>query len=470
MTEPRPSRGNLVVLGLSQLFRLGSGLAINVLLMRTLGVEGFGVYGYVMTLVGLASFGATLGMERLINRELSRAPERAAALVSTGLAATGALSLLTGILITLTAAGLDGRPEVVLCAALGATALGLQSLAAIPEAAIHASRRMALSVRGQLVGRVALVTVSVVLLLSGAGLVSVFVAQVTDGLLTLSIILAMFRRHLTPRWVPPRPADIRALVTEALPFGMNLLFGSIYLSADVLILAWMHDDEEVGVYRGAVMLITLFPVIANTLTTGIFPKMARHLGQPEQAGAELRFVSRVLLAISVPAAVGGMMVAEPLMVFLGGSAFAVSATPFVIMAPLLPLRFLNNGFATTLSALNRQEDRTRGVFLAALLNLGANMAIIPAHGAAGAAATTLATEVVLLLWMGWRIRPVVSGLRLGGVLLRVGVPAAVMAAALLLLPEVHVVVTIAAGVVVYAGAGGLTGAWRPRDLVALRRV
>ena len=464
------AKGNLLFLGIAQLFRLGSGLAINVLLMRMLGVEGFGVYGYVMTLVGLASFGATLGMERLINRELSRAPERAGALISTGLTLTAGLSLLTGLVIVGAAAVLDGRAVVVAAAGLGAAALGLQSLASIPEAAIHASRRMKLSVRGHLAGRVALVTVTVALLLSGAGLVSVFVAQIVDGLLTLLIIATMFRRHLSGGWVPPTRAALSALVRQALPFGLNLLFGSIYLSVDVLILAWMHDDAEVGVYRGAVMLIALFPVIANTLTTGVFPRMSRHLNKPTAAGAELAFVSRVLLAVSLPAAVGGMMVAEPLMVFLGGAEFAVSAVPFVILAPLLPLRFLNNGFATTLSALNRQTDRTRGVMIAAVLNLGANLLVIPAHGAAGAAATTLGTEVVLMAWLSWRVRPMVTGLQLPSTILRVSVPAAVMAAALAVVPSVHVLLTVAMGVVVYGGTGLLTGAVRRDDLRQLRKV
>ena len=300
MADGAPRRGNLIFLALAQVFRLGSGLAINILLMRALGLEGFGVYGYVMTLVGLLSFGASLGMERLINRELSRAPERADELVSAGLVATCGLSLLTGLAIVSAAALLDGRPEVVLAAGLGSLALALQSLATIPEAAIHASRRMRLSVRGHLVGRVALVAVTVAALLAGGGLASVFIAQVCDALLTAAIIGQMYRRHLSQGLAWPARGAVRQLAREAVPFGLNLLFGSIYLSVDVIILAWMHDDAEVGTYRGAVMLITLFPVIANTLTTGVYPKLSRHLGDPEAAGAELRFVSRVLLAVSLP--------------------------------------------------------------------------------------------------------------------------------------------------------------------------
>jgi O-antigen/teichoic acid export membrane protein len=310
----------------------------------------------------------------------------------------------------------------------------------------------------------------VALLLSGAGLISVFIAQIADGLLTMSIIGVMYRRHLPARWVRPSPAALYALVRAALPFGLNGLFGSIYLSADVIILGWMHDDAEVGIYRGAVMVITQCMIVATTLTTGVFPRMSRHLGQPGQAGAELSVVSRLLLAISLPAAVGGILVAEPLMVFLGGAAFARSALPFVIMAPLLPLRFLNNGFATTLSALNRQVDRTRSVILAAVLNLGANLLFIPAHGAAGAAATTLATEVVLIVWLGWRVRPLVSGLRLPAAVVKVSVPAAAMAAVLLALPPCHVLLTVAVGVLVYGIVGLLTGAVRREDLRWLRRV
>ena len=69
------------------------------MVMRALGVEEFGVYGYVVSLIGLATFGANLGMDRLINRDIAQDPERADRLVATGMAATGLLSLLTGALI-----------------------------------------------------------------------------------------------------------------------------------------------------------------------------------------------------------------------------------------------------------------------------------------------------------------------------------------------------------------------------------
>jgi len=459
-----------VALALGQLVRLGAGLGVNVMLMRVLGVEGFGTYGYVVTLVGLGAWGAGLGMHRLINRELARQPERADRLVATGTVATLGLSALTLLAIVGAALALDGRPVVLAAATLGGLAMGVQTLAMVPEAAFHAARRMRFSVRAQIAGRTTLVSATALFLFLDLGFVSVFVAQALDAAVTLGLLWLSYRRHLgTPSLRTSWP-EVRALVVESVPFGLNLLFGSVYLSSDVLLLAVLKDDHEVGVYRGAVMVIALFPVLANTLTTGIYPRMARHLGDRVAAGGELHFASRMLLAVSVPAAVGGILVAEELMVFLGGAEFAVSAVPFVIMAPLLPLRFLNNGYAMTLSTLNRQDDRTRGVFLAALLNLGANLAVIPTWGAAGAAATTLLTEVALAVWFRWHIRPLVTGLHTGQTLLRVALPAALMAGGLLLLPPVHVLLQVAVGVVIYAVVGLLSGAWHPRDLPRLRRV
>lgn len=471
MAESNPTRGgNLLSLGISQLFRIGSGLAINVLMMRGLGVDGFGILGYLTTLVGLVGFGANLGMDRLLTREMARQPEQTPRLVSVGLLATAALSLTTGLLLLAWVVLVDGRPLVIAAAALAAVALGLRSLALVPVAAFTAMRRMGLGTRGDVAGRSALVLGTALFLWLGWDLVSIFAGQVLDGLLVLGTVLFLYRRVQGPITLRAPRGELVTLARRALPFGLNGLFGSIYLSVDVLMLTWMQGESEVGIYRGAVMLIALFPIVANMLTNGLYPRMARHLGDPAAAGAELRFLCRVLLALSLPVAVGGLFTARPLMVLLGGEAFAPSALPFMVMAPLLPLRFLNNGYAMTLSALDHQEDRTRGVLFAAIFNVAMNLYAIPRWGATGAAATTLLTEIWLSFWMAWRARALATGIGAAGSLVRVGIPAGIMALALWLMPQMPVLLTVGIGGLVYAASGLVTGAWHPRDLSRLRRI
>ena len=465
-----PHKGNLLFLGLSQAFRMGAGFAISVMLMRLLGVEGFGVYAYVTTLVGLFGFGSHLGMNNLLNREIARDHSLAERYVATGLLSTTLLSVLTGLCIVAWAWLLDGRSLVVAAALVASVALGLRSVAMMPVAAFHAVRRMGLGVQAHMVGRVVLVAFTALFLWLQLDVVSVFMAQVIDGIVTLVLVALVFRKEIGALSMSASWVELRSMVRRSVPFGLNALFGSIYLTVDVVMLQHFRGDAEVGEYRAATMILSLLALIADTFSQGLFPRMARHLGQPQKAGEELRFATRVLLALGLPASVGGILLALPIMLLLGGQEYAGSATLFAVMAPLVPLRFLNNSFSMTLSTLNRQSDRTKGVMLAAAFNVLANLVALPHYGALGAAVTTLLTELLLGAWLRWRIQPLVSGLGLGGTLLRAALPTAVMAGVLLLLPPMHVLLAIAAGALVFGIVGRLTGAWTMQDLRRLRRV
>jgi len=242
------------------------------------------------------------------------------------------------------------------------------------------------------------------------------------------------------------------------------------VNADVILLAHFREDTEVGLYRGAVMLLSLLSIVAETLSTGVFPRMARLIGQPGQAGEELHFVSRVMLAFSLPAATGGFLLATPLLIFIGGADFAGSAPLFKIMIFLIPFRFLSNCYGMTLSALDQQSDRTRGALLAAVFNLAVNAWALPHYGAVGAATTTLCTEILLFCWMQWRVSSVVEGLRLDRILLQTGIPALCMGIFLFFLPSLHVLIAIGLGGMVFAGIGYGTGAWNRKDFSRLRKV
>jgi O-antigen/teichoic acid export membrane protein len=462
--------GNIKALALIQVFRLVSGFAINVLLMRGLGVEGFGVYGYVLILVGLASFGTSMGMDRLIKREIARFPDRANHYISTGLVATVLLSAVTFLFIMAYVWVADGRPFVAMAAGLATVATTLRTLTLIPVAAFHGVRRMGLGVLGEGIGRTVLVVATAVVVYLDLGVVWVFFAQVLDTGVTFAIMLWKYRRNISSARFSTDWKSIVEIVRGAVPFGLNNLFVSIYLSVDVLIIGELRGDHEVGLYRGAVMLLSLFPIVADTISTGIYPKMARHVGDREAAGYELHQASRVLLAFSVPAAVGGMLVAQPLLVFLGGEAYGASALLFAIMVPLLPLRFLDNCYGMVLQTLDRPGDQTKGSLIASVVNVSANLLLIPKFGVVAAACNTLLTEVVLLSFLSWRVAPLVVRPSLLRTLVRVGLPAGAMAIVIHFMPEWHVLIIIAVGGAVYGALGLASGAWHPRDIRYLRRV
>jgi O-antigen/teichoic acid export membrane protein len=179
---------------------------------------------------------------------------------------------------------------------------------------------------------------------------------------------------------------------------------------------------------------------------------------------------RLLLAVSLPMAAGGLLVGRDLLVFLVGEAYLPGLLAFLVLMPLLPVRFVNNLLANALSALNLQEARTRGTGYAAAINLAANLAMVPFFGAFGAALTTLLTDVCLLVYQGIRIREVVHGVAVVSIVARLVAPLVVMVAVVAFMDGVHVVPRVAVGGVVYALLVVATGGVRLQDLRALRKV
>ena len=461
--------GNVPALGVSEAVRVGVGVAATILTARWLGPEGLGVVAFVNGVTGVVAFLATMGAHFLLTRQIARDPARAPSLYGAGLLSTTMLGAFAVGVVTLYVIWRDPRPEIVLCGVVGGFFLMGRALESIPVAVIQGVRRMPLQVPGVLAGRLSHLVALVALLMAGMGPVAAFVSRVFGALVALVTHGRMVSYRLGVRPVV-RPSEAVRLVKASTPFGLNMLFGAIYLQSDYLIVKETHGELEVGLYGAAAQLIVQLALLAQVLNKGLYPKLSAMTDDRRAAADELTFVSRLLLVVSVPVAVGGMCVAGPLLDFLYGETFRGALWPLLLLLPMLPLRFLNTGYGTVLAAFDRQSIRARGVFYAAVFNVVANLALVPRFGAAGAAATTLATEIVLtLVLLRWAL-PEVPTYSAWGAVARTVVPAVPMAVAVLACGYLPVLLQVAVGVVVYAPVAYFTGGWSPTDLRRLRRI
>ncbi|MBW1881198.1 MAG: oligosaccharide flippase family protein, partial [Deltaproteobacteria bacterium] len=309
-----PGRGNLTALGVSQLVMFASGLIVQAFLARYLGKETFGTYSFLIGVTAMFAFLAHMNLRVLLARRVARAPDTSGQMMGLGLVTTALLGLIATGGVVGYAWLRDGRPIVVVAAAIAGLALGSRGLARVAEAVFQGLRRMGVMVQGTLIERLVLVVGTIGLVLAGAGLPGVFAAQLLASMAFLAVLVTRFQR--TEANIPLRFPGREAwqLVVDARPFALNQLYGAIYLVSDLLILKEFHGDEEVGLYRAATILVLQLPVVAVILNKGIYPRMARYLGDKDAAGKELAFAVRALLAVSLPVAIGGICVAGPLLV------------------------------------------------------------------------------------------------------------------------------------------------------------
>lgn len=466
---PAP-RGNLLALTLTRLVLFVSGLIVNVVAVRHLSKEQAGVYMWVWTVVGLTTFMPNLGLWQLVTRQISREPERAPEFVATSLRMTWILSWLTTALITGYVWLMDGRPEVVLTAFLGGLTLAWTATSQMVQGALHGLRRMGLEVPAVLAGRIVFVVAQVVPLVLGYGVAWVYLGRVFSAWVMFAMLMLQFRRTVgpIPRRIPK--GSLKALMGQGRTYGASVFFASVSAQADTVMMRTLVSLEEVARYGAPANVLLQLAFVANIVSRAFFPKVAQLGGDPQKVAPELMLQSRILLLLSVPLAVGGVVVALPLVTFLFGARYADSSLPFAILICTTPVRFLNNGYGFTLTALDRQAERARIDTIVAIANVAANLVAIPLYGAEGAAVTTLCTDTLSYFLLVRAVRRDVPQYTVLGPIVRTTLPALVMAGVVIALPDLHVLVRIAVGAAVYVLGAWLTRGWRMGDIRHLARV
>lgn len=473
-TEGSPAspgtRSNLAALVITRSAQIVSGLIVSLVVARWLSREDYGLYRWVWAVVSVATVGSTLGLDALITRRVARDPESAGRLVPLVLQAAAVLAVPTTLAIVGYVALRDPRPEVVLLALLGALTLAGQAAAQMVTGVLLGLRKLGGEVAPVLGGRLLFTVGQVVAVAVGGGLVSLYGVRLAASWLTVAMLLAALGRTVVVSSWAVEPGEVTKLIRAGRAFGATVFFGAIYAQADLLLLEAMRGEVEVARYAAPASVLLQLALVANIVSRGVFPRMAQLATEPAAAGELLALQARVLLAVSVPIAVGGVVVAPDLIPWLFGEAYNDAVLPFTLLVIAVPLRFLNAGFGVALTAHDRQRQRARVDLLGAVFNVGLNLYAVPRWGAEGAALVTLGTDLLLCVVLRWELAAVLPRMGLWRAALPCLLASAVMGAAVWSASALHVGLRLGLGVVVFVAVGWLVGAWSTRDLRALRRV
>jgi O-antigen/teichoic acid export membrane protein len=163
----------------------------------------------------------------------------------------------------------------------------------------------------------------------------------------------------------PRPAfGLRSLVV-LFKRGQSVclihLCQAVIVSVDLAVVGVMSPWGTVGHYAAPQTIIAAATAFGVILQQVVLPSLSRSGHASERAGRGiLEFAVGALLAAFLPIAMGGTVLAEPLMRFLFPAEFDRSSALLLALgiwrAPLLSLAFL---YQTTLIALNRESEGVR---------------------------------------------------------------------------------------------------------------
>lgn len=471
----------------AQLINKGLFWAFSIYMLRTLGPAGSGTYAVAANLVTYCAIVADFGLGTLLARDIAREPALARRYTAAGAGLRVLLTLGTWPLLGLaTLWRMQSGSDPAFAPAVALLALGLLpgALSGALSALYYGHERMGLPAAVQVLTSVVNVAVGVALLVAGWGVVGLAVASLVANLVTLGALYAGARRDFFSLEPGFDLSLCRYFLVAAFPLMLNSLLNSLFFRIDVqlldgsapVVLPWNlalpGGAEAVGHYTAAYRFVDAMQVLSSSFVLALFPTLARRAGAPDRAGLAAAYghALRVLLLAGVPAALVLSVYAREIIELFAGPRFLPhSALALSVLAWFVPLSFVNGVTQYVLIALDRQRFITAAFAAATVFNISANLALIPHFGYLAAAATTIASEFVLLAPFGWAARRELRAALASAQPVRL-LPAAAAAGTMLVVLQPWLpAVALPLGLCMYVLLALRCGAVAPADLALVRR-
>ncbi len=375
------------------------GLVITASLTRHLGVVGYGQYALVFVYLYFASVLATLGIDVILLRELAleeREDETATSrLVSSAVLLKLGLALAAIALMAAFLFGLKSYPAPLALAIMVSTTSLLVGAFDSVGVVFRVRLRMEYAVLSSWVAQGIHLLLVLGLVLARAPLLPFVLAYCVAIAARVLCQWQLSRAFVRVRFAYD-PATVRRLLRESLPMGLGSGLWIVYHSLDNLLLESMRGIAAVALYSVAYKFVDLAISTSGMVMASLYPLLSQRVAGSRDELARLYQKAFDYVAILGAAFAVAVFVAAPLVVpVLFGPRFAASTVTVQILAPTALFVYCNNLFTHLLIALGLQGAPLltfRAVGVA--VNVALNVLLIPRWGVNGAAAATLASEIV----------------------------------------------------------------------------
>jgi O-antigen/teichoic acid export membrane protein len=378
--------------------------AVQVLMTRALGPDGFGVVTVLTQAAFVASFLTRGGMDMAVLRDVAvdagterldrvRVPVARAALIAVALSAAAALAVVAlgdTVLVALSLPIESNRAPL----AAAALALPFLALANVWLAATRGLKIMRYTLyvfwAGQNLGWIVLTV-----------LLWAFSTSATSSVLAYSLswlgaaaAAGYFWRRESRGWVatPPRPGWFSALMRYAGPRAPAALFAQLLFWTDLFVVTRFVGQTEIGIYAAALragQVVVVFLASVN-LMFGPFVADLHNRGRTRHLDRLYKTVTRWLVAATLPAFLLIAVAPEAVLAIFGPDFTAGRAALLILIAGQLA-NVVTGSAGFILIMVGRTGYDLAIYTVSILLDLGLALWLCPRYGIEGAAIASAVT-------------------------------------------------------------------------------
>ena len=392
----------VLIIGVVNVLMSLSGFITLPLLTKTLGVHDYGIWSQVHVTIGLAwafvNLGLPFAMVRFLaaktnKEEIQEGFYSVFSIVS--LLALIASSLLIVFAGPVAEALFDGATEIVRITGFIILATSLNNLCLHLFRTFRQMKKYSIFLIADTYGQVGIIAY---LILNGYGLLSVVLSLLAVKAIIFLILFYLVNSQIGIK--RPRYSQIGEYLSFGLPTIPQFISAWVVTSSDRYVIGYFLGVAAVGTYSagyGLGSVILMLPAVLGLLLPAALFKLYDE-GRMDEVKTHLSYALKYFLALAIPFVFGATILSRQILTVF--STTEIASQGYCIV-PLIALSSLFSGIYTVIGHIILLVKKTKIIgmtwLIAAAVNLGLNVLIVPHVGIFGAAITTL---IAYLLAMG----------------------------------------------------------------------
>lgn len=370
--------------------------AIVIYAARILGASEYGVFSYAVTLAGFLSVFSDPGINSVLMRDVAKSSEEERARVfSATMVIKATLIVFCACLIIFVGPYFTTLPGAKILLPVTAVILSFDSVREFLVSLMRGKEKMQWDAGIFLFTNLAIVILGFAFIMKSPTAYALSWGYATGLVIGATFAIIVTWRDIKEALTHFSTKLIKPIIQSAWPFAITGAIGMLFTNTDILIISWMKTAADVGIYSAAIRIIQILYVVPGIVQMGTLPLFSRlaKIDNIKFRTALEQTVSLVFL-ISLPVALGGIILGGPMMTFLFGNAFASGSPALKLLLATLVIDYPGTIIVNAIFAYSHQKSLIISSALGATANVGLDLLLIPRWGMTGSAVATLIAQIL----------------------------------------------------------------------------
>lgn len=371
---------------------------------RILGANSYGALSYTLSLIGLFAIFSDIGLTTLLTREESREGFKQEGYLRACLFLKLVLVCVSMALVAIVGPLITKIPEAQVLLPIAVFLLAFDSIREFLFALVRARQKMEIEASISIFSNIVLVFLALVVLFIFPSSKNLLISYMVSSAMALGIIVFATRKILKEASNPSK-TSISKVMQAAWPFALLGILSGIMASTDTLMLGILKEAHDVGFYGAAQRPLMFLYSLPGLFATSLLPMFSKYAHYDKTRFKNILELSLSLsLGVALPIVIGGLIVAEKLILLMYGSEFVSSVQAFSILLLTLPLVFPAFIIGDAIVSYNRQKTLFIFSAIGAVSDIILNTILIPKYGILGAAFSTVGAQAFVSFFIWYKLK------------------------------------------------------------------